>query len=421
MYLRIAEDYHSTFQPSQRLSLFPSPPVYAHVLPADLGRRLRSTVLISSVDGTAAVIDVERARIMVTFPSHDYSPLASFAVICNRDVVALTYQDGARREWDMGKENGGVLKHPPPSHSSDDMSTYSSEEGEWQPVEVPQTGNYARRRRSSVDMRDVRIADCKELCKNGLPTASVNVRFVLATLEDAISRAMKKSRVNERRVLDNNPAVLNAKALLTALIPGGPDQLLPQDEGDFEEYRHALGICFFHRKQPATLGQIGAGGRISMLSPSYASSKAVSPTVTTIVLLTALVILTELLEAIGQKDLITGLVEKILRARVGKQEVVLGVFAKFWSDSHSVIRRVSRQSLEVFMSGLSPEERKGLVSYWDRFLPIHVPPELFSTKEVVRSIIILGKLITDYESEYEERWATRCIFRPLHVLTVAIV
>lgn len=36
-------------------------------------------------------------------------------------------------------------------------------------------------------------------------------------------------------------------------------------------------------------------------------------------------------------------------------------------------------------------------------VPVLVPPELFSSKDVVRSVVVLGKLIADYPDKIEVR------------------
>lgn len=418
-----------SYQPSKRLPLFPSPVKTAHVLPANLGRRLRSTLLVSSFDGTVSIIDIERAHVMVTFPSHNYSSLQSFATKLGMNLVALTYQDGVRREWDMGDEEGGVLLNPPPSGGStafphsviagadDKHNGHVTDEDsvQWR------VANILELEPDSDDIDDIVDSDNGDgtlqlwdgFCRLGLPTAAVNVRAVLEMLENATKMAMQRPRQSEWRVVSNHPAIVNAKSLLTALAPGGTNDLfLTEDKAEDEDqmqadnvyWRDTVSQFFFHRKNPVTVGQIGAARRISLFTPDLASSEGgdISPTMTSIKLLAIATLVSALLRATGKKNLIDTVFEKMLHSHLGRKQVALGVFAKFWSDANPLIRWVARGCLDAFMSALAEFERGALVAYWKDYLPVHVPPELSSAKEVARSTILLGKLITDYDQGYDD-------------------
>lgn len=423
---------------SVRLPLFTSAVESAYLLPSNLGRRLRSTLLVSSEDGTACVVDVERARVMVMFPSHECSRLEAFATKQGRNLLALVYEDGVRREWSMGEEDGGVLVNPPPSRGtsiavstqmsveersatastgSESISSADRAAVEWRVVHLLQLAVDDEEEGMASPDGTLQLMD--DFCRIGLPTASISVRAVLAGLETAIETAAQRSRKAERRVVGNHPAIVAAKSLLTALVPGGTDQLFLDDhvedddededeDADTGEWRFAVDQFFFHRKRPATLGQIGAGGRVSMLAPSANLGEEVSPTVTSIKLLAALALISALLEATGKKELMNTVLEKMLQRHLGKKQVALGVFAKFWSDANPLIRWVARECLDAFMSALTEEERKVTVEYWRGYLPCFVPPELSSTKEVARSVILLGKLISDYDDDrsYDERYVS---------------
>jgi hypothetical protein len=340
---------------------------------------------------------------MVTFPSHENSRLTSFATKQGQNIVALTYEGGTRREWSMGEEDGGVLLNPPPSrgsgHSREEVDGPVNEEkgdGEWRVVHWQ---DEEEREEEGNDGTGLQLWDM--FCRVGIPTAGINVRAVVAALETAMSTAAQRSRQAERRVVGNHPAIINAKSLLTTLFPGGTMELFLDDEEEEEEeeedgWRFAVDQFFFQRKQPATLGLIGAANRVSMLTPT---AEASSPTVTSIKLLAALTLITLLLEATGKKGYIDKVVEKMLQSHLGKRKVALGLFAKFWSDGNPVIRWVARQCMDAFMSVLTDNERKVIIEYWSSYLPVNVPPELSSTKEVARSVIILGKLITDYDCD----------------------
>lgn len=85
-----------------------------------------------------------------------------------------------------------------------------------------------------------------------------------------------------------------------------------------------------------------------------------------------------------------------------------------------MIRKTARKCLAICVKSLSTERRENTIVYWERFcksstysivssftksetVPVQVPPELFSSKEVVRSVIILGQLIIDHSDNVGAR------------------
>ena len=408
---------------SKRLPLFPSPAITANLLPSNLGRRLRSTLLVSSVDGTASIVDIERSRVMVTFPAHDYTYLNSFATKKGQNVIALTYQDGVCREWNMAEEGSADLMNPPPSRGSvasrDGLVRSEDGEGEWKTVNRISRGlnDDDREEEGEAQNGDGTLQLWNSFCRIGLPTVGIDIRAVLQGLEKATQTASQRTRKTERRVVGNHPAITNAKSLLTALVPNGTldlfldsdDETEEQDEeaewgadsgGDLGEWRFVVDQFFYRRKIPATQGLIGAGNRISMLTADAMEKAEVSPTVTSIKLLAVLTVVSALLDATGKEELKPIVLQNMLKSHLGKKRVALGAFAKFWSDANPLIRWVSRECLDAFMSALTEEERNNVVEYWRGYLPVYVPPELSSVKEVSRSVIVLGKLITDYDHGY---------------------
>lgn len=354
----------------------------------------------------------------MTFPSHDYSRLISFATKQRQNVVALAYQDGVRREWNMGDEDGGVLLNPPPSRgSAHSQEENSNDDGMWRVVRLNGgTGSEDSEEEVEENDGDSPLQLCDEFCCIGLPTAAVNVRAVLHSLDLAIKTAARRTRPAEKRVVGNHPAIINAKSLLTALVPSGDlESFLDSDDGegeeceDLENLKFAVDQFLFRRRQPAILGQIGAGNSVSMLTAQAMGEEEVSPTVTSIKLLAVLTLVSALLVATGREEVVNVILKRMIRTHLGKRRVALGVFAKFWSDANPTIRWVARECLDAFMSALTENERDVVVEYWRDFLPIHVPPELSSAKEVVRAVILLGKLITDYDHSFDER----CFLQPL--------
>jgi hypothetical protein len=335
-----------SFQSTKRLPLSATPIASANLLPTNLGKRLRSTLFVSSADGTASIVDVERARIMATFPSHHYLHLTSFATKASQNIILLTYEDSARREWDLGEEEGGVLKPPPSSRGSDrNGGVYSADladEG-WHDVkvgafEVEEVEEGEEENEGPIG--DAAMKACLRFCEEGLPTMVVDVKSVLDTLKASVDVAKQRSRRHERVVVGNNPALIAAKSLLTALIPGGIEELLGWGKQDDYEWRTSVSGYFFKRKTPAVLGQIGAGKHISLLSPeAFTRSEdtvwGIGNTVTSIVLLAALSLVGGLLEAAGKEEFFETVIERTmenLNQGTARKAPALGVFAKYWMD-----------------------------------------------------------------------------------------
>lgn len=394
-----------SFHSSQRLPLSATTIVSAHLLLSNLGKRLRSTLFVTSADGTASIVDVERARIMVTFPSHDYLQCVSFATKLGQNIILLTYEDGTRREWDLGEEEGGVLK-PPPSRGSDMIRGGEvvprglciadlADEG-WREVKVGvfEVEEEDREDEGEVCSGDGTVKACERFCEEGLPTAVVSLRTVAETLQAAVDIASERTRASERVVVGNHPALITAKSLLTALIPGGVEELLGREEEDDDyEWRVSVDRYFFKRKRPAVLGQIGAGRHVSLLSQQAVSHAdggiwGVGPTVTSIVFLAALAIVGGLLEASGKEAMFDAVIERALKNQAKmKITPTLGVWAKYWMDGNgkllyiihkvkpqlihgheiALIRKTARKCMYIYMDQLSDERRNQLVGYWSRF------------------------------------------------------
>lgn len=342
-----------SFHSSQRLPLSATPIASANLLLSNLGKRLRSTLFVTSADGTASIVDVERARVMVTFPSHDYLQCVSFATKLGQNIILLTYEDGTRRKWDLGEEEGGVLKSPPSSRGSDRVrggevaprGLYAAdlaEEG-WREVRVGafEVEEEDREDEGEVQSGDGTMKACERFCEEGLPTAVVSFRTVLETLKAAVDMARERTRKSERVVVGNHPTLITAKSLLTAIVPGGVRELLGWDEEDGDyEWRVSVDRYFFRRKNPAVLGQIGAGRNVSLLSQQAVSRAeegvwGVGSTVTSIVLLAALAIVGGLLEASGKEGNFDAVIERALKNQVKLGTTpTLGVWAKYWMDGN---------------------------------------------------------------------------------------
>ncbi|RPB09717.1 hypothetical protein P167DRAFT_559993 [Morchella conica CCBAS932] len=412
-----------SLHPSRRLPLSATPIASATLLPTTLGKRLRSTLFVSSADGTASIVDVERARIMATFPSHHYLHLTSFAAKAAQNVLLLTYEDCVRREWDLGEEEGGVLRPPPPSSRGTGSDRNGG--GGVYPADLADEG-WHEVRVGSFEGGEVEEGEeenegpvggeaamraCLRFCEEGLPTMVVDVKSVLDTLGAAVHVARQRSRRHERVVVGNNPALITAKALLTAVIPGGVEELLGWGRQDDYEWRTSVEGYFFRRKTPAVLGQIGAGKHISLLAPEAFTRSGdavwgIGGTVTSIVLLAALALVGGLLEAGGKEEFfetVIGRAMENLNQGTAKKAPALGVFAKYWMDRNLLVRKTARTLMQICMQSLTNEQRDDAVTYWSRFLPVLVPPELFSSKDVVRSVVILGKLTADYPDKIEAR------------------
>lgn len=302
----------------------------------------------------------------MTLPSHDYCSLVSFATRTGQNVVLLTYEDRVRREWDLGEEDGGVIRAPPSSRGSDRSRAGRTggaarecdlgEEG-WREVRVGAFELVEEDREDEGDdvNGDGTMKDCERLCEQGLPTAAINLRTTLDALGAAVKIARGRTRESERRVVGNHPALISAKSLLTSLVPGGIEELVgwdeegagwddDEEEGDYE-WREPVRALFFKRKKPAVFGQMGAGKTVSMLSENVVSGSVdgvcgVSPTVSACILLASLATIGALFEAGGKEDdLFSTVVERVLaRLTAVDHAPALGVFSKYWMDGNCEYR-----------------------------------------------------------------------------------
>ena len=364
----------------------------AHLLPHTLGRRIRSTLLVTSTEGTASIIDIERGRVLHTFPSHDYSLLSSFATKLAQNLLALTYIDGVRREWDMSTEDSGVLINPSRPSKTGENTAPSALTPDWtvthiDPAKSAQIDKALDEDDGTEPNGDGTLAVVESFARAGIPTAAIDVRVVLAHLDAATTAAQTNRRPAERRVNVIHPGFVAAKALLTALAPGGIDDFF---NGSDSEYRHDLEALLFRRRRPATMGQIGAGQNVSMLAPT--TSLATSPTVTTIKLVTTMSLVRAMLICLNKPELTDPLLLDVIAAHASTP-LALGVFAKFWSDTNIHLRHTARLCLHTTTHPPTPATLQNLTTYWAPYLPTLVPQELSSTKEVARSVILLTSLL----------------------------
>lgn len=328
----------------RHLALSPSAITGLYLLPATLGRRIRSTLLVIDTHGTSVIVDIERSRIMTTFPSHGNTALLSIATKPNRNLIALTYSDEVRREWSLD-DGAGELVSP----SSRNEETPPKLDSDW--IITPLTpGTCNTEDAQGIDGSNINNDKSLRVCPGfpeiGFPSVKIDIRGVLSELEEATKIARENRRPQERKVNAIHPALVRAKALLTALVPGGVQYLLPTHDDDEEkawgeedeedELRRTVETCFFRRAKLPTLGQIGAGRRITMISPDTAMEEGdLSETVAGVLVLAVTVLVQAVLKALGKdEELIDAVVGHMIVAWIAREGVTLGVFAKFWGDSH---------------------------------------------------------------------------------------
>lgn len=294
---------------------------------------------------------------MTTFPSHGTSSLQSIAVKPGENLLALIYADGARREWSLEDGPGELISPRPRSGGSAAASTVDGVEGgkketEWIAMDVGVHGDACDDHiESEQEEADVKLSGVMSLFppgapEVGFPSVSVNIRGVLAELEETTKIAMEHPRAQERRVNVINPALVKAKAVLTALVPGGAERLVPVkeeaetverawgEEDEEEEARRVLGACFSRRGKRPALGMIGAGGRVSLIAPHEEKGKESSETVAGIKILAIIVLVEGILKALGKGEFVGDIVGKITDVWLQREPVELGVFAKFWADTN---------------------------------------------------------------------------------------
>jgi hypothetical protein len=236
----------------------------------------------------------------------------------------------------MSTEDSGVLINPSPPSKTGESTTPPGLDKEWNVVHIDPTES------ARIDTPDDEgaepngdgtLAVVESFAKAGVPAAAINIRVVLEHLDAATTAAQTNRRPAERRVNAIHPGFVTAKALLTALAPGGADDFL---RGEDSEYRHDLEQLLFRRRRPAKMGQIGAGQNVSMLTPS--DGDATSGTVTAVKLVSTMAVVRAMLGCQDKADRFDPMLLEVLRAHKDVP-LELGVFAKFWSDTNGKTAR----------------------------------------------------------------------------------
>ncbi|RPA81254.1 hypothetical protein BJ508DRAFT_414904 [Ascobolus immersus RN42] len=410
--IRIVES--GTMIVSGRLSLSTVPLNSAFKLPPDLGRRLRDTLLVTALDGTVGIIDVERAKIMVVFPGHDLKDVVKFGIKAGHNSVNIEYSDGVKREWEIGEEECGILVSPnaslagsKPSSREGPQKAHVHSLGGPREVHVPWketvVADYWKEDEDRFDVENGKVFSIAEIpSRKGMPTAAINVRHILQHVE----HKMGSPNVNllPDAAEEDQSYLENAKALLLALWPPARQFIKFPVGHDCCDEQHSVDEC-------PTLGQIGANANMSLLSPAtlanataedgYCGTFDISPTVSAIGLLVVYLLAQIVLEAEGKKSVLPKIEQELFKKTQETDEVVtingfvppsLAVASKFWLDPEERIRDAARIILNRYVSGLSLKHKLGLVKYWKEFLPIRVVPQLFHAKQVPRATILLTEI-----------------------------
>jgi hypothetical protein len=349
----------STMTVSARLSLSTVPLNSAFKLPPDLGRRLRDTLLVTALDGTIGIIDVERAKIMVVFPGHDLKDVVKFGIKAGHNSVNIEYSDGVKREWEIGEEECGILVSPtaslagskpssregPPKQQANTTGTGTSREVlvPWKETVV---ADYWKEDEDRFDVENGKVFSIAEIpSRKGMPTAAINVRHILQHVEYNIAALATNPKADE---VKDASYLENAKALLLALWPSAKQFIKFPTGHDRCDREHSVDEC-------PTLGQIGANANMSLLSPitlanagggkgydeSYCGTFGISPTVSAIGLLVVFLLAQIVLEAEGDKSVLPRIEQELFKkTQETDGEVMMGgfvppsltVISKFWLD-----------------------------------------------------------------------------------------
>lgn len=313
---------------------------------------------MTAIDGTAAILDVERAKVLAVFPGHDHKDVTKFSTKEGENLLKLGYSDGVSREWEFGDDECAVLIGPHSHHNSKP----SSREGHVPlPVSAPPApwretlvADYWRKDEDVFDVENLKVFSiCDVPSHKGVPTAAVNLRHVLG----AVVHSNESNPKGRNALPRDHPALVTARAVLISLLPNVRQifRYVMEDAGSSELLldSETLDDLFPHSPSYPTLGQIGSGGNISLISP-YLVQKTktnvvaeglvggilnISPTVTAIGQLCILAIAKTILESVGKAERFTKVASVLL---VGKSDKAkrpdgfippsLGVVAKFWLD-----------------------------------------------------------------------------------------
>ncbi|KAK6354970.1 hypothetical protein TWF696_004098 [Orbilia brochopaga] len=408
-----------SFQISACLSLHPGPIAGAVVLPADLAPRIRSTLLVYSENGSASIVDIIPAvsesspfkvRTLLTLPS----AMAPRKLVCvatqkGRNILLLIDHDGRKRLWDVDSMDGKALVN-----DSESPQSATFREGH-NVVDLDSSKEPWREHRLADAKNDVGpgsatsiVRDSKAPSMHGYPTATVDIFAIIRYLHKA-----RSSIETAQPVPIGADMLLPARSLLTVLVDylGVLDECLPGDGST--ELRQMMVEC----KSSVSLAQFDGGGDISIMMRDRAqkatvrwremSSRGRTQVVMSVcALVYAILHLTTASEATSDgEELLKKTAVSLLRHRhdSGGAGLDLALLSEFWADQNPWIRGSCRILLQIELSLLRQQEIRHAIDYWQDFLPTQISPELFTLKDVLRSVVVLSVIIImlDHENTSE--------------------
>ncbi|KAK6536641.1 hypothetical protein TWF281_000868 [Arthrobotrys megalospora] len=408
------------FQMSACLSLHSSPIKGAVVLPADLAPRIRSTLLVYSENGSASIIDIIPAvnesspfkvRTLLTLPSG----MAPRKLVCvatqkGKNLLLLVDADGRKRLWDVDSVDGGTLVNDSDSpksatfrenHNSEELD--SSKEP-WREHWLAGTKNGISQSPSKPIVQDSKVPS-----SHGYPTATVDIFAILRYLYK-----MTKDTNEEQVLAPDDEVLLPARSLLTVLVDylgiNGKRGELP-DKGQIELSQ----LLIEGHKSRISIAQADCDGNVSIMIRDGSQGQGVEWAQTSPRSRTQLMVsICSLIYTIGHlttasetvsdgEELLKKTVTSVLRqAREGGGTGLdLALLCEFWTDPNPWIRESCRILLESELSLLDPADIKTAIEYWQDFLPTQISPELFSLREVLRSVVVLSVIIVSLDISNE--------------------
>ncbi|EWC46876.1 hypothetical protein DRE_03888 [Drechslerella stenobrocha 248] len=405
-----------SFQVSACLCLHSGPIAGALVLPADLAPRIRSTLLVYSENGSASIVDIIpsvsetspfKIRTLLTLPC-GMAPrkLTCVATQKGKNLLLLVDNDGRKRLWDVDAGDGGSLvsdnesSQSATSRDNQYIGDFDSSKEPWQEHQLGDLKSGPLGSPTSI------VHDGKSPSAHGYPTATVDIFAIIRYLH---KRAKGTGTTAEALPLEEG-VLLPARSLLTVLVDylGVLNRSLPQDR-QLELQQLLVEGC----ESKISIAQVDPNGNIAIAIRD--TSKAAGAnwadmslrTRTQIVvaicsIVYAILHLTAVSEAISDGDsVLKRTATLVLEQRRGSKGAGLDLelLSEFWADSNPWIRESCRILLQTELSLLKQEEVKLAMEYWQDFLPTQIAPELFSSKDVLKSVIVLSVIITSLDEE----------------------
>ncbi|EPS41562.1 hypothetical protein H072_4564 [Dactylellina haptotyla CBS 200.50] len=403
------------FQMSSCLSLHASPITGAVVLPADLAPRIRSTLLVYSENGSASIVDVMpgvsatsplKVRTLLTLPSG----MAPRKLVCvatqkSKNLLLLVDADGRKRLWDVDAGEAGSLMNDSDSPRSttfrDNSKDLDSSKEPWREHWLVGPKNGAPSPSRSI------VQDSKAPSMHGYPTATVDIFAIIRYLHKLSQDAQR-----EQILAPDDEVLMPARSLLTVLVDHLGVSNKRDDKISVQSRIELIHLLVEGYKSKLSMAQVDCDGNISIMirHPSDSDLQrwrdmscrsrtkfmmSICSLIYTIVHLTTV---SELMTDGEQllKNTVVSLLEQ--QRKDEGSGLDLALLCEFWTDSNPWIRESCRILLEAELSLMKQEDIRVAIKYWQDFLPTQISPDLFSLREVLRSVIVLSVLIICLDS-----------------------